>query len=84
MTAFVNGVKTLFSGPDTSAQQQQIQQSKDAQSIALSRQQQDQQNAAALQDQQAGAAARAPRGRRLLQAATGDAGVATTLGGGTN
>ncbi|MBP1296624.1 hypothetical protein [Bradyrhizobium elkanii] len=91
MTSFVNGVKSLFSGPDTSAQeklqQQQIQQSKEAQSIALSRQQQQQQVTAAEQDQQAGLLSRTPRGRRLLQAATGDAGVsgsATTLGGGTN
>ena len=82
MNAFVEGVKTLFSGPDTSAQDKQAAKERDSQRIALSRQQQTEQQAAALQDEQAGLAARMPRGRRLLQAATGDSGVATTLGGG--
>jgi hypothetical protein len=81
MNAFVNGIKSLFTGPDTSAQAAQIAQSKDQQSIALSRQQQTEQNAAAEQDQQAGLVSRPPRGRRLLQAATGETGVSTSLGG---
>ena len=83
MSSFVNGVKSLFTGPDTFAQEKQAAQARDDQRIALSRQQQTQQQQAAKADEQAGLAGRAPRGRRLLQAATGDAGVTSTLGGGT-
>jgi hypothetical protein len=81
MNAFVKGVQSLFSGPDTSAQEKQIAQAKEEQSIALARQQQNAQQEQARADLQAGLASRMPRGRRLLQAATGDQGVTSTLGG---
>jgi hypothetical protein len=80
MSQFVSGVKSLFSGPDTSAQQQQIANAKQDQSISLARQQQTEQQSAAQADQQAGLASRTPRGRRLLMASTGDDGVSATLG----
>lgn len=80
MSAFVDGIKSLFAGPDTSAQKAEIAQQKEQTDISLARQQQTQQVAAAEQDKQAGLISRQPRGRRLLQAATGDAGVQTTLG----
>jgi hypothetical protein len=83
MSSFVNGVKSLFTGPDTSAQDKQAAQARDDQRVALARQQQSEQQQAAIADQQAGLAGRVPRGRRLLQAATGDSGVSSTLGGGT-
>jgi hypothetical protein len=81
MSQFVNGIKSLFTGPDTSAQDKQIAQQKEAQSISLSRQQQTEQNSDQEQSVQAGLASRQPRGRRLLLAATGEQGVNTTLGG---
>jgi hypothetical protein len=80
MNAFVNGIKSLFTGPDTSAQEAQIKQAKEDQSIALTRQRQTEQVAAGEASTQAGLASRQPRGRRLLQAATGDTGVQSTLG----
>lgn len=80
MSPFVSGIKSLFMGPDTSAQQAQIDKAKQDQLISLDRQRQQEQQQAALADQQAGAAGRTPRGRRLLMASTGDAGVSSTLG----
>ena len=80
MSQFVSGIKSLFTGPDTSAQQAQIEKAKQDQQISLDRQRQQEQQQAALADQQAGAAGRTPRGRRLLQASTGDTGVSSTLG----
>ncbi|OKO68300.1 hypothetical protein AC629_42200 [Bradyrhizobium sp. NAS80.1] len=80
MNAFVQGVKTLFTGPDTSAQDKAAAEAKQEQQISLARQKQTEQQQAALADQQAGAAGRTPRGRRLLIASTGDAGVSSTLG----
>jgi Sec-independent protein translocase protein TatA len=84
MTKFVSGIKSLFSGPDTSAQEQQAAQeasAREAQSISLQKQQETLQNQDATQQSQLGRVARAPRGRRLLLAATGEQGVSTTLGG---
>ena len=69
--------------PDTSAQQKQIADAQQQQTVANARQLQTEQDQAATQDQQTGLLARAPRGRRLLQAATGDTGIAnksSTLG----
>lgn len=82
MSQFVQGIKSLFSAPDTSAQTQQIADAKQQQSVSLARQQQDEQNASAEQSTQQGLVSRQPRGRRLLLAATGESGVAkqTTLG----
>jgi hypothetical protein len=80
MSQFVKGIQSLFTGPDTSAQDAQIAAAKQDQSLALSRQQQTEQVAAAEQDKQAGLVGRQPRGRRLLTAATGESGVQTTLG----
>ena len=81
MSGFVKGVQSLFMGPDTSAQEKQAKQAKEEQSLSIARQQQNAQQEKALADQQAGLASRMPRGRRLLQAATGDQGVTSTLGG---
>lgn len=84
MTKFVQGVKSLFSGPDTSAQEQQNAQAasaREAQNLALQKQQETLQNQDATQQEQLGRVTRAPRGRRLLLAATGEQGVSTTLGG---
>jgi hypothetical protein len=67
--------------PDTSAQDEQIKKQKEQQQISLDRQRQNEQQQAALVDNQAGLMSRTPRGRRLLQASTGDTGVSTTLGG---
>lgn len=80
MTQFVTGIKSLFTGPDTSAQDKAAKQSKDDAAIALDRQRQTEQQQAAIADQQSGLASRTPRGRRLLIASTGDAGVSSTLG----
>lgn len=80
MTKFVDGIKSLFSGPDTSAQQKQIAEQRDAQAVALTRQQQTEQTNDAEASRQAGLASRQPRGRRLLLAATGESGVSSTLG----
>lgn len=66
--------------PDTSGQDAAIKKAKDEQSIALDRQKQEQQAAAQDQAVQSGGITRQPRGRRLLQAATGDSGVQSTLG----
>lgn len=80
MTGFVQGIKTLFTGADTGAQEKAARDARDQQTIALTRQKETEKNAAALTEQTAGEVSRQPRGRRLLQAATGDAGVQTTLG----
>lgn len=81
MTKFVQGVKSLFTGADDTAQQQ-IQMAKDdsakqreAQQISLERQRQESQNAAAEADDAAARSRRGSRGRRLLLAATGEQGV---------
>jgi transposase len=83
MGQFVQGIKTLFSGPDTSAEAAQIAAAKQDQTTALARQQQQEQNADQVASTQAGLVSRQPRGRRLLLAATGESGVAAksaTLG----
>jgi hypothetical protein len=83
MSQFVQGIKSLFTGPDTSAQDAQITKAKEDQTTALARQQQQEQNADAAQSEQLGLTGRQPRGRRLLLAATGESGVAAkpaTLG----
>ena len=80
MSSFVSGVKSLFTGPDTSAQEKEAARARDDQRVALARQEQTEQQRASTADQQAGLVGRVPRGRRLLQAATGDSGV-SSLGG---
>jgi hypothetical protein len=81
MSKFVDGISSLFSGPDTSAADAAAAKAKQDQQIALSRSQQETQNAAATADDNLGKAGRAPKGRRLLLAATGEGGVSSTLGG---
>jgi hypothetical protein len=81
MTEFVKGIKSLFTGPDTSAQDAAAAQQRENQQITLARQQQDAQAQAAVDDQTLGKVARAPKGRRLLLAATGEQGVSTNLAG---
>lgn len=80
MSKFVDGIKSLFTRTDNSAQQAEIARQRAQQDISLTRQQQQLQTQEAEQSKQAGAAARQPRGRRLLLAATGEAGVQSTLG----
>lgn len=81
MSNFVKGLGALFNGPDTSKQEAEIRSARERESIALDRQRQDVQAAAATEDQQLGRVARAPRGRRLLMAATGEGGLSSKLGG---
>lgn len=86
MAKFVDGIKSLFSGgADNSAQAAAIAgdnaKAREQQSIALDKQTQDLQVQGAEQDALAGRALRAPKGRRLLLAATGEQGVSSTLGG---
>lgn len=80
MSKFVQGIQSLFSGTDNSAQQAEIARQREQQNITLTRQQQELQATEAEQNKQSGTAARQPRGRRLLLAATGEAGVQSTLG----
>lgn len=82
MNDFVNGIKSLFGGgQDTSNLDAEAAKQREQQAIATERQKQDLQNAQGTTDQQLGRATRVPRGRRLLLAATGEAGVSKTLGG---
>lgn len=74
-------MKSLFSGVDTSAADEAAKRARQDQSIQLDRQRQDAQNAEAAADDNLGKAARAPKGRRLLLAATGEQGVSSNLGG---
>lgn len=73
---FVDGLSSLFSAPDTSAQQAAATTARDQQGVELERQRQQQQNQEATTDATTGRIARIPRGRRLLLAATGESGVA--------
>lgn len=81
MSKFVEGIQSLFSGPDTSKQEAAAAKAREDQQIALDRQKQEVQNQQATEDQNLGKVARAPRGRRLLMAATGEQGVSSNLGG---
>ncbi|WP_398468540.1 hypothetical protein [Tardiphaga sp.] len=81
MSKFIDGIGSLFSGPDTSAADAQARKSREEQQIALARSRQDVQGQEAETDQQLGRASRAPKGRRLLLAATGESGVSSSLGG---
>lgn len=86
MTKFVDGIKSLFSGgSDNSAQAATIAadnaKSREQQGIALDKQTESLQAKSNEEDQLAGRALRAPKGRRLLLAATGEQGVSSTLGG---
>lgn len=83
MTGFVQGVKTLFNGPDDSAAiaaKQDIAKQREQQALSLEKQKQDLQNQDATVTDQVGRASRVPRGRRLLLAATGEGGVSSKLG----
>lgn len=76
MNAVVEGVKSLFAAPklpDTKAQDQ-------AASVAIARQQQELQAQQAQRDSEIARARKAPKGRRLLLAATGETGISNTLG----
>ncbi|KIZ47388.1 MULTISPECIES: hypothetical protein [Rhodopseudomonas] len=77
MNAFVKGVQSLFSGPDTSAAKKQSEE----QSLVLAKQAETLQNQDQEQQSQLAKVTRVPRGRRLLLAATGEQGVSSTLGG---
>jgi hypothetical protein len=85
MGKFVEGVKSLFGGGSNDdlarAQQRQAQQNREQQQVDIARQQQTLQNQQSDQDVQTGRALRIPRGRKLLLASTGEAGLPTKLGG---
>lgn len=81
MSKFVEGIQSLFSGPDTRKQDADAAKARQDQQIALDRQRQETQNQQATEDQNLGKVARAPRGRRLLLAATGEQGVSSNLAG---
>lgn len=74
-------VTSLFGGGGgNSALLAQQQQAATNQKVDLARQQQTLENQQAQQDVQLGRGVKQPVGRRLLLAATGDAGLAKTLG----
>lgn len=81
MNAFVKGVQTLFTGPDTSQQEAAAKRQREQQGISLDAQQQALQNQDSIENAQVAKATRVPKGRRLLLAATGESGVSSTLGG---
>lgn len=84
MGNFVKGIKALFTGPDTSANDAlaaDAAKQREQQSLQLDKQSQDLQNQQAAQDATSGRAVRQPRGRRLLLASTGEAGLSSSLGG---
>lgn len=81
MSQFVKGIQSLFSGPDTKGQEAEAARQRQDQQITLDRQRQELQNQQATEDANLGKAARAPRGRRLLLAATGEQGVSNNLSG---
>lgn len=84
MTKFVDGIKSLFSGPDNSqsdAIAAENAKSREAQAISLDKQTETLQAKDLEQDQLAGRALRAPKGRRLLLAATGEQGLSSKLNG---
>jgi hypothetical protein len=83
MGKFVEGVQSLFGGGSddvAKAQARQVAQQREQQQVDVSRQQQTLQNQEADQDVQTGKALRIPRGRRLLLASTGEGGLSSTLG----
>ena len=86
--AVAGGIGALFTGKmpggasdeDRQRAEQQLQQQREGQILSLTRQQQQEQNEADRQEQQLGGARRVPRGRRLLLASTGEAGLSDKLG----
>lgn len=80
MGQFVEGVKSLFTGPKTGNLDAEIAGRQNEQRNLLNKQLETEQNRAGELDAAAGAARRLPRGRRLLLAATGEQGLNRTLG----
>lgn len=81
MAKFVDGIKSLFTGPDTSKADAQAAQARQDSLIAMDRQKQELQAQQATANEQLGKTTRAPKGRRLLLAATGEQGVSSSLSG---
>ena len=81
ISAAAGAAANKMMAPGTGAQEAEIARQREAQQIALSRQQGELQNQEAETDLAAGKVAKVPRGRRLLLAATGEAGLPKTLGG---
>lgn len=79
---FIGPIGTLFGlgGSETGSQERQIAEARRREQIAADRQKSQLQQQEGEQDAQAGRAMRIPRGRRLLLAATGEAGLPSTLG----
>lgn len=80
MGAFADNMKKLFVGADTSEQDALIARARDNERLAREKQFATLSTAVGEADAQSGKAQRAPRGRRLLLAATGEAGLPSTLG----
>lgn len=84
MAKFVDGIKSLFTGPDNSQAEaiaRENAKAREQQVISLDKQTETLQQQGAEQDQLAGRALRAPKGRRLLLAATGEQGLSDKLNG---
>jgi hypothetical protein len=88
MSKFVQGVKSLFTGvPDAdnseeiARQEENLKKQREQQTLTLENQKQNLQQQEGEQTTAAGRASRVPRGRRLLLAATGEAGLPSKLGG---
>jgi len=85
MSNFAKGVKAMFTPRDTSAQEAEqeaeIAKQRETQQIAMANQKQTLQQQAGEADKGVARASRTPRGRRLLLASTGEAGLSNKLGG---
>jgi hypothetical protein len=81
--AFVGPIGSLFGlgGSEGGSQEAELARQREQQRIELERQRGEAQRKEQETDLQAGRAMRIPRGRRLLLAATGEAGLPGTLGG---
>lgn len=88
MTQFVQGVKSLFTGKADGgqeeamrAQQETVAKQREQQQLQLETQKQGLQQQEAITEGQSARTSRAPRGRRLLLASTGESGLQSKLGG---
>jgi len=80
MSSFIEGLKALFTGPDTSKAEAEARKAREDQQVQIARQTSELQQERATQEGTIASQRRAPRGRRLLFAATGEQGVKKVLG----
>lgn len=80
MSKFIEGLKSLFTGPDTSAQEAAARKAREDQQLQIAQQRSELQRERAEQDAALAGSIRPRRGRRLLMAATGEQGVKKVLG----